>query len=111
MLEMFFDPGAVAVIGASESPEKLGHQVLANLIESGFPGQLYPINPKADEILGLTCFPSVLDVPGPVDLVVIAVPDVYVARVLEESGQKGARGAIVITAGFKEAGAEGVTME
>ncbi len=111
MLEMFFDPGAVAVIGASESPGKLGHQVLANLIESGFQGQVYPINPKADEILGLTCFPSVLDVPGPVDLVVIVVPAKFVAGVLEESGQKGAKGAIVITAGFKESGPEGAKME
>lgn len=111
MLEMFFDPGAIAVIGASENPEKLGHQVLANLIESGFKGQLYPINPKANEILGLTCYPSVLDVSGTIDLVVIVVPNVYVAQVLEEAGQKGARGAIIITAGFKEAGPEGAEME
>jgi len=108
---MFFDPAAIAVIGASESPGKLGHQVLANLIESGFRGQLYPINPKADEILGLTCYQTVLDVPGPVGLVVIVVPSKFVAGVLEESGRKGARGAIVITAGFKEAGPEGAQME
>lgn len=111
MLEMFFDPGAVAVIGASESPGKLGNQVLANLIESGFPGRIYPINPKAKEILGLACFPSVLDVPGSVDLVVIVVPAKFVPGVLEESGKKGAKGAIIITAGFKEAGPEGAAME
>ncbi|HHX44011.1 MAG TPA: CoA-binding protein [Chloroflexi bacterium] len=111
MLEMFFNPGAVAVIGASESPGKLGHQVLSNLITSGFPGQIYPINPRAEKILDLPCFKSVLDVPGPIDLAVVIVPAKFVSGVLEESGKKGIKGAIVITAGFKEAGAEGAALE
>ncbi len=111
MLDMFFAPQAVAVIGASENPQKLGYQVLANLVQSGFKGQIYPINPKASEILGLTCYPSVLDIPGPLDLVTIVVPNKFVASVLEESGKKGAKGAIIITAGFREAGGEGIRME
>ncbi len=111
MLEMFSNPRAVAVIGASESPTKIGHQVLANLVRSGFKGDVYPINPKADEILGLKCYASVLDIPGVLDLVVIVVPTALVAGVLEESGKKGAKGAVVITAGFREAGGEGPKRE
>ncbi len=111
MLNMFSDLRGIAVIGASENPGKLGYQVLANLVSSGFKGQIYPINPKAKEILGLTCYASVLGTPGPVDLVVVVVPNTFVASVLEESGKKGIRGAIVITAGFREAGAEGLKLE
>jgi acetyltransferase len=108
---MFFSPRSVAVIGASENPQKLGYQVLNNVITSGFKGGIYPVNPKAKEISGLKCYPSVLDVSDPIDLVVIVVPGPFVAGVLEESGKKGAKGAIVITAGFREAGGEGPRME
>jgi len=111
MLDVFFGPQSIAVIGASASPEKLGYSVLANIISSGFSGDIYPINPSTPEIQGLTAYPSVLDVPGAVDLVVVVVPARFVAQVLEESGQKGAKGAVIITAGFKEAGSEGAEME
>ncbi len=111
MLEMFFNPRGVAIIGASESPNKIGHQVLANLIRSGYKGGIYPINPKAEEILGYPCYRSVLDIPDVVDLVVIVVPTQAVAPVLEEAGQKGAKGAVIITAGFREAGPEGRARE
>ncbi len=111
MLEAFFNPRSVAVIGASRSKEKLGHGVLANLIEYGYPGQIYPINPKADEILGLKCYPSVLDVPGPVDLAIVVIPARFVAAALEECGQKGVKGVIIISAGFREAGREGMKRE
>ncbi|MBC7223824.1 MAG: acetate--CoA ligase [Anaerolineae bacterium] len=111
MLEMFSDPQSVAVIGASREPEKLGYGVLANIIKGGFPKPVYPINPKAEEVLGLKCYPSVLDVPGPVDLAVIVVPAKYVAGVLEECGKKGVRGAIIISAGFREIGREGRARE
>ncbi len=111
MLEMFSCPQAVAVIGASRDKEKLGHGVLSNLIKCGYPGQVYPINPKADEILALKCYPSVLDVPDPVDLAVVVIPNKYVAAALEECGQKGVKGVVIISAGFREAGLEGVRME
>ena len=111
MLEAFFNPQSVAVIGASRSKEKLGHGVLANLIKYGYPGQIYPINPKADEILGLKCYPSVLDVPGPIDLAIVVIPAQFVAAVLEECGQKGVKGVVIISAGFREAGREGVKRE
>jgi len=71
---MFFEPKSVAVIGASATPGKLGYNVLSNLIEDKFRGKVYPINPKADEILGLRCYKSILDVPDEVDLAVLIVP-------------------------------------
>ncbi|MFP3895493.1 MAG: acetate--CoA ligase alpha subunit [Anaerolineales bacterium] len=111
MLEMFSNPKSVAVIGASADPQKLGNAVLVNLIESSFEGGIYPINLKEEEILGLKAYPSVVDVPDPVDLVVIVVPSQFVADVLEESGKKGVKGAIIITAGFGEAGPEGKKRE
>jgi len=111
MLDMFFNAHSIAVIGASENPDKLGHAVLRNLLESHFPGAIYPINPKADRILGLKVYRSVLDAPGRVDLVVVLVPAKFVLDVLEESGRKGVKGAIVISAGFREAGSDGVEAE
>ncbi|MCR4407501.1 MAG: acetate--CoA ligase [Anaerolineae bacterium] len=107
MLEMFFAPRSVAVIGASREPGKLGYGVLSNIITHGYEGKVYPINPKADEILGLKCYASVLDVPDPIDLAIIVVPAKYVIGALEECGQKGVRGAVIISAGFREVGAEG----
>ncbi len=98
-------PESVAVIGASRHPEKIGYQVVKNLLESGFPrNKIYPINPRAKEILGLKVYPSILDVPEPVDLAVIVVPAQIVPRVLEEAGRKGVKAAAIITSGFKEIG-------
>ncbi len=111
MLEAFFAPRAVAVIGASRNEKKLGYAILNNVLKYGYPGRVYPINPKADRILGLKCYPSVLDVPEPIDLAIIVIPDRLVVGVLEECGQKGIRGAIIISAGFSEAGLEGVRRE
>jgi acetyltransferase len=111
MLDAFFRPQSVAVIGASRDPEKLGYAVLANLKEGGYQGHLYPVNPKADEILGLTAYSSVLEVPGPVDLAVIVIPYRFVPGVLEQCGQKGVSAVVVISAGFREAGREGLERE
>jgi acetyltransferase len=104
---MFFNPQAVAVIGASRTPGKLGYGVLRNVVQHGYKGAVYPINPKASEILGLKCYPSVLTVPGPIDLAIFLIPSNHVARGLIECGEKGIKGAIVISAGFREAGGEG----
>ena len=111
MLDMFFNPQSVAVVGASRDPDKLGYGVLHNIMQYGYAGRVYPINPKADEVLGLPAYPSVLDVPDPIDLAVIVVPAKVVAAVLEECGQKGVRGAVIITAGFREVGREGKQRE
>ena len=111
MLDMFSNPRAVAVIGASRDPNKLGYSILSNIIQYGFSGDIYPINPKSDEILGLTCYSSVLDVPGPIDLAVIVVPHRFVMATIKECGQVGVRGVIVISSGFRESKLEGVRRE
>jgi len=110
-LEAFFKPKSIAVIGASREEEKVGHKIFRNLIESGFPGALYPINPHAEEILGFKCYKSVLDVPSEIDLSVIAVPARIVPLVAEQCGIKGIKGIIVISAGFSETGREGTWLE
>jgi len=109
-VEVFFRPRGVAVIGASREPGKVGYMVLRNLKES-FSGPVYPVNPRAREILGLPAYPSVLDVPDPVDLAVVAVPARIVPRVVEEAGRRGVRGVVVLSAGFREVGGEGVLLE
>ncbi|GAB4437548.1 MAG: acetate--CoA ligase [Anaerolineae bacterium] len=110
-LQAFFTPKAVAVIGASRSPDKLGYAVVHNLAEGGYQGALYPINPKADEILGYKAYPSVLDVPDPIDLAVIVVPYKWVPDALRECGEKGIQAVVVISAGFRETGHEGMERE
>jgi acetyltransferase len=113
-LESFFTPNSVAVIGASTNPKKLGHAVLDNLVNGGFLNKerrVFPINPKADEILGIPAYASVLDIPEPVDLAVIVIPYPIVPGALRTCGEKGIPAAIVISAGFREAGMEGLTRE
>ncbi len=113
-LDPFFDPKSIAVIGATSNPEKLGYAVLHNLVEGGFlreGRELYPINPKAGEILGLQAYPSVLQVPSPIDLAVIVIPYPHVPGVLQECGNSGIPAAVVISAGFREAGVEGARRE
>jgi acetyl coenzyme A synthetase (ADP forming)-like protein len=111
MLESFFNPQSVAVVGASRDPEKLGYAVLSNLKDGGYSGKLYPVNPKTDEILDLTTYASVLDIPDPVDLAVIVIPYKFVPAVFEQCGQKGIPAVVVISAGFREAGREGLERE
>ncbi len=113
MLKAFFEPESVAVIGASTNPDKLGHSVLKNLVEGGYAqtGKIYPINPGADEILGQRAYPSVLDVEGSIELAVIVIPYPYVPEALRLCGKKGIPAAIVISAGFREAGMEGLERE
>ncbi len=111
MLEMFTEPRGVAVVGASTSPEKLGYQVLHNIIQYGYEGAIYPINPTAPEILGFKAYASVLDCPDPVDLAVLLVPNKAVPGVIEQCGQRGLKGAVIITAGFREVGPAGKALE
>ena len=107
----FFKPHSVAVIGASDKPGKVGRVVLENLIDSGYPGDIYPVNPRDAEILGHKSYPSVLDLPEAPDLAVIIVPAEAVPEVLDQCGRKGVKAAVIISAGFKEAGREGYRLE
>ena len=110
-LDYFFKPGAIAVIGASPRESSIGRALLTNLKQDGFPGPIYPINPKHEEILGLKAYPSIGAVGSPIDLAVIAVPIRGVPAVMKECGEAGVKGAIIISAGGKEVGEEGVRIE
>jgi len=110
-LDALFRPRSVAIIGASRTPGKVGHILTQNIIESGFEGSIYPINPNAEEILGKKCYPSVAEVPEEIDLAVVSIPSAYVNQVAEECGEKGVKALIVISAGFKEIGREGAVLE
>jgi acyl-CoA synthetase (NDP forming) len=110
-LTPIFKPKSVAVIGASTAPGKLGHDILANLKNGGFPGALYPINPKADEILGLKVYKGIGDTPAAPDLAVVVIPARIVAATLQQCAEKGVKAAIVITGGFAEAGPDGERLQ
>lgn len=97
-------PKSVAIIGASSTEGKIGHTVVKNLIESKYEGGVYPVNPKADEILGLTCYHSVSEIPGEVDAAILTVPAKFVLGSIKECGEKGVKGIIIITSGFSEVG-------
>jgi acetyl coenzyme A synthetase (ADP forming)-like protein len=111
MLESLFYPKSIAVIGASASPGKVGFAVLNGLKEAGFEGKIVPVNPKADELLGIKNYKSLSEYGDKVDLSVIAVPTPAVKDAVSDSIKHGARAIIVITAGFKEVGAEGAKLE
>jgi acetate---CoA ligase (ADP-forming) len=104
-------PTSVAVIGASRQAGSIGEAVVHNLIANGYHGPLYPVNPAATEIDGIPAFPSVLAIPGEVELAVITVPAAVVASVARECAEKGVRGLVVISAGFGEAGADGIALQ
>ena len=105
----YYKPRSVAVIGASDDKTKMGYAAFHNLLQ--FPGDVYPVNNKRAEIQGVKCYPSVGDIPGPVDMVVITVPAQLVPGIMDECGKKGVKMAVVITAGFKEMNEEGRALE
>jgi len=111
MLDGFFKPKAVAVIGASREEGKVGFSITMNLIRGRFPGPIYPVNPKANEILGLTCYADVTDLPADTDLAVLVIPPKACLPALEACAARGIKYAIVISAGFKEVGGEGAEYE
>jgi acetyltransferase len=110
-LEAIFAPRAVAVIGASEKAGSVGRSILWNLIGSPFGGTVYPVNPKRPNVLGIRSHPSIADVPEPVDLAVVVTPAPTVPQVIGECADAGVKGAIIISAGFKEVGPEGAALE
>jgi acetyl coenzyme A synthetase (ADP forming)-like protein len=113
-LAPFFTPQGVAVIGASRDPSKLGFGLLRNLAdaEQGYPGPIYPVNPKVSgEILGLQCYPTIDAVPDPVELAVLIIPAAAVPAAMEACGRRGVKAAVVISGGFRETGSEGAARE
>jgi len=110
-LQPIFSPKTVAVIGATEKTGSVGRTVLWNLISSPFGGTVFPINPKRENILGIKAYPSIKDIPDPIDLAVIVTPAPTVPDIITECVDSGVKGAIVISAGFKEIGPEGAKLE
>jgi len=97
-------PDKIAVVGASATPGKIGYTVLKNLLEGGYQGKIYPVNPSATEILGLKVYPTICDIPENIDAAIITIPAKAVISTIDELGAKGAKGMIVITSGFSEVG-------
>ncbi len=111
-MDFFFNPGSVAVIGASRTEGRPGHNVLKNLLELGYQGQIYPINPNIDTLLGVPVFPTIAAVPRPVDLAVIIIPTPIVPNIIRECAEKGVKGVVIITEGFAETGeAESIALQ
>ncbi len=110
-LQALFRPASLAVVGASAKPEKLGFQILKNVLDAGFAGQVIPVNPKGETILGVPSVKSVAEIPSGTDLAVIIVPAASVPGTVLQLGERKVRAAIVITGGFAESGAEGARLQ
>jgi len=110
-LDRLFRPRSIAIVGASRRPGTIGYQILHNLIIHGYRGVVYPVNPKATSVHSVPAFPSMEAIPGEVDLAIVVVPKEHVLDVVDDCGAKSVRGLVVISAGFKEVGGEGVERE
>lgn len=110
-LDAIFSPQSVAVIGASGSPGKVGHDIFENILRGGYTGTLYPVNPKAKSILSVRAYPSILDIPDEVDLAMIILPPRAAQAAVEDAIKKGVKGIVIVSAGFREVGKEGLDIE
>jgi len=110
-LDAIFKPRSIAVVGTSRKDGTIGRQILHNIVAYGFNGPVYPVNPNAEYVNSIKCYPNVSSIPDQVDLAVIVVPKEVVMPVVEECGEKGVKGVVVISAGFKEIGETGVKLE
>ncbi|MCL1980244.1 MAG: acetate--CoA ligase family protein [Proteobacteria bacterium] len=111
MLEKLFTPRSIALIGASRTEGKVGHYTMCNLVQSGFTGPIVPVNPAGGEFFGLKVYPRLLDYPGPVDLVIVAVPADQVLAAAQDAVRKKAGALVVVASGFKESGRQGRIVE
>ena len=111
MIESFFTPKRVAVIGASRDPHKLGYGVIRNLLKYNFKGEIFPVNKNASEILDIPCYSSVEELPDGIDLAVVVLPAAIVPKIIEQLGSKEIKNAIVVSGGFSETGEEGRELE
>jgi len=111
MLESLFRPKSAAVIGASSKEMSIGNRVIKNLIDFGFKGEIFPINPKADEIRGIKAYKSIMDCPDGIDVVHMVIPAKFVPQAMEDCGKKGVKNVIINSGGFSEIGPEGEALE
>lgn len=110
-ISFFFNPGSVAIIGASPMHGKLSHAIMDNLRETGYPGRVYPVNPHYTSVNGMTCYQSITHIKEDVDIAIVCVPASAVLDALNDIVRKGVEGAIIVSAGFKEIGGEGAVLE
>ena len=106
-----FYPKAIAIVGASKDPTKRGFRAIQKLLEEGYTGQIYPVNPKEASILDITAYPDIASIPGPVDLALVCTPAKTLPDVIAQCGQKGIKGAVVLAGGFAEAGPDGAALQ
>jgi acetyl-CoA synthetase (ADP-forming) len=110
-LELFFNPHSISVVGASPDENKLGNILMHNLLDNGFPGRIYPVNPAHDQVMGLPCYRSISDIPEVTDLSLILLPARLVSSSLREHAKRAIRNVIVLSAGFSEVGEEGAALQ
>ena len=110
-LDAIFSPESVAVVGASSTPGKVGHDIFANVLRGEYKGTLYPVNPKARSILSVRCYPTVKDIPDPIDLAMLILPPNAALQAVDDCIDKGVRGIVIVSAGFKEVGGKGAEIE
>ncbi|RJQ84649.1 MAG: CoA-binding protein [Desulfobacteraceae bacterium] len=110
-LDPIFSPQSVAVVGASTLPGKVGHDIFVNILKGGYKGVLYPVNPGADSVACVRAYPTVMDIPYPLDLAMIIVPPKSAVKAVEDAIAKGVKGLVIVSAGFKEIGGEGAAIE
>ncbi|RPJ81888.1 MAG: CoA-binding protein, partial [Deltaproteobacteria bacterium] len=110
-IDAIFSPESVAILGASTTQGKVGHDIFQNILRGGYKGTLYPVNPKAKSIQCIKAYPTLLDVPDPVDLAMIILPPQVALKAVEECVEKKVKGIVIVSAGFRETGAEGLKIE
>ena len=110
-LDPIFKPTRIALLGVTPNPQSVGGRLLSNLVGGGFRGVVYPVNPASEAVLGISCYPDVRALPRTPDLGIICAPAAQVPELLEQCGEAGVRGVIINSAGFREAGPEGMALE
>lgn len=110
-LDAIFSPRSVAVVGASTTPGKVGHDIFANILKGGYRGILYPVNPNAKSVLSVRAYPNILDIPDDVDLAIIILSPRVALKAIKEAIKKGVKGVVIVSAGFREVGGEGLEIE
>lgn len=110
-LDAIFSPESVAVVGASATPGKVGHDIFENILKGGFKGTLYPVNPRARSVLSVRCYKTITDIPDPVDLAMIILPPKLALATVDDCIAKGVKGIVIVSAGFKEVGGIGAKIE
>lgn len=110
-LDAIFSPQSIAVVGASASPGKVGHDIFVNILEGGYTGTLYPVNPSAKSISSVKCYKSIIDIPDTIDLAIVILPPKLALSSIQDAIKKNVRGVVIVSAGFREIGPEGRKIE